>query len=99
MAIHEIMEHAEKHTASFPESGEATGDSGLVVSDDEDEPDQAEEMTTPVKVAYKWSPGDVLCLSCFTPIFSELYYAWWLDERQTDRVEGELLCVTRRNLY
>jgi len=38
---------------------------------------------------YTWSPDDVLCTICFSVIFKSLYFSWWLDERQSDRVEGK----------
>ena len=91
VVIREIMAHAEARATSLLENGE-TSTNDLVVSDDEDdeEPDHP-EVKTAAPASYRWSPDDVLCLSCFSTIFSGLYYAWWLEERQTDRVEGELL--------
>jgi hypothetical protein len=89
--IKEIMAHAEVQAASLLENGE-TSRNDLVVSDDEDDEDEqdGEEAQITATAEYKWSPDDVLCEQCFFPIFSDLYYAWWLEERQTDRVEGEL---------
>jgi hypothetical protein len=84
----EIIAHAEAQTTSHLENGKVS-QNGVMLSDDEGGSDHPD-----VKIAvagYKWSPDDVLCLTCFMDIFKELYYAWWLEERQTDRVEGELI--------
>jgi hypothetical protein len=88
VVIREIMAHAEAQGASLLENGEVSRD-GLMLSDNEGESDHPE--VKPTAAGYKWSPDDVLCLSCFSTIFRNLYYAWWLEERKTDRVEGELI--------
>jgi hypothetical protein len=88
----EIMAHAEARLASLLENGKASGN-GHVVSGDENgncESDRTRATNTTAK-DYSWRPDDVLCAVCFRATFSGLYYAWWLEERQTDRVEGELL--------
>lgn len=44
---------------------------------------------------YRWSPYDLLCQNCFQPLLVQFYYDWWLDERQTDRVDRtyrEFIC-------
>jgi hypothetical protein len=95
------MAHAESRAASLLENGEASTND-LVVSDDEDEDGDGDkdhpEAKNAAPASYMWTPDDVLCLSCFSTIFSGLYYAWWLEERQTDRVEGELVFVSAEYL-
>jgi hypothetical protein len=99
VAIREIMAHAESRAASLLENGGASTNE-LVVSDDEDEEGESghPEAKNVAPADYMWSPDDVLCLSCFSTIFSGLYYAWWLEERQTDRVEGELVFASAEYL-
>jgi hypothetical protein len=45
---------------------------------------------------YKWSPLDPLCFYCFRAVFVEFLYTWWLEERNSDRVEGmSTYCLDR----
>lgn len=78
------MQHAKARAASSLENGDGA-EYGLVLSDDEDE----DEGNEAVPKVYKWSPDDVLCHNCFLSEFEGAYYAWWLEERQTDRVPGK----------
>jgi len=89
VVLREIIAYAEAQATSRLMSGEASGN-GLVFSDDENESDHGEEKKAAVK-EYKWSPEDVLCYPCFEENFQGLYYNWWLEERQTGRVEGKCL--------
>jgi hypothetical protein len=77
LAAREIMKHGEAQLASG---------SGLVVTCESD----GTRTTNAVVKGYNWVPDDVLCRVCFTAIF---YYTWWLEERRTKRVEGELLSL------
>lgn len=97
VVIREITAHAKARAASLLEDGEASTND-LVLSDDEDDDEESNHpaVKTAAHASYRWSPDDVLCLPCFSTVFSELYYAWWLEERQTDRVEGELVLCRRR---
>jgi hypothetical protein len=61
--------------------------SELELSDDEDDAASGEKNPPTPKV-YEWSPLDPLCFDCFRSIFVEFYYAWWVEERNSDRVEG-----------
>jgi hypothetical protein len=90
--IREIMAHAETQIALLLENGDTSGND-LLLSEDEDEGELGGVEAQITVAEYKWSPDAVLCDLCFSTIFSELYYAWWLEERQTSRVESELVFV------
>ncbi|KIM32710.1 hypothetical protein M408DRAFT_326456 [Serendipita vermifera MAFF 305830] len=83
--IREILAHAEAQARARLENNERQGD-GLELSDDEEADESEAENETP-KV-YRWNLDDPLCEVCFTEEFRNVYYAWWLDERQTDRVKA-----------
>jgi hypothetical protein len=83
---HEIMEYAEAQLALLLGNGGSSGNSRVV----KHESDGTRAINTVIQ-DYNWRPDDVLCLACFRATFSGLYYAWWLEERRTNRVEGELL--------
>ena len=80
--LREILAHAEARELTRLENGESGG--GLALSDDEEEGEEEE-----VPKDYKWRTDDPICRSCLLMEIRDLYYAWWLEERQTDRVPGE----------
>jgi hypothetical protein len=85
---HAIMEYAEAQLALLLKNGGSSGNSRVVKR----ESDGINPISALVK-DHNWRPDDVLCLACFHDTFSSLYYAWWLEERRTNRVEGELLSL------
>jgi hypothetical protein len=95
--IKEIMAHAESQAALRLATGDHSDSGVFFVNNGEDEEEELQMGHTEPRVVekalndYKWSPDDVLCPSCFSTIFEGLYCAWWLDERNTNRVDGKML--------
>jgi hypothetical protein len=88
--VTEIINHAlvRAQQSLAGSSNQANNSSALELSDDESaESDEDEENSSRLR-GYKWSPHDPLCSACFHQEFREFYYAWWLEERESDRVEG-----------
>jgi hypothetical protein len=97
--VREVFEHATRQ-ATRSLMNEKIAEHELVLSDDEDEDTKDNSRQANPGAAssnenregeYRWSPLDVLCSRCFQSVFSEKFYAWWLEERQSSRVERELI--------
>lgn len=86
-ALEEILHHAtEKHAQIVKRQGGASGGSS-----DDDGGDESGSSGGSNRYGgkreYKWSPLDVLCASCFRPVLQNHFYAWWINERMSERVE------------
>lgn len=91
--LREIMDFAVDQVSNSPERADPPQTGGLELSDDEDEEEPSKENDESHPHDYKWSPLDPLCGECFVGEFRQFYYSWWLNERSSDRVEGELVFI------
>ncbi|PVF93416.1 hypothetical protein CPB86DRAFT_742648 [Serendipita vermifera] len=94
--VKDVFEHATTQANRSLMNEKVADQHELVLSDDEDEEMKddsgAKKEEEPSSYQgregdYRWSPLDVLCSACFNGVFSEKWYAWWLEERQSSRVE------------
>jgi hypothetical protein len=69
-------------------SGSTTANNSSASKSTGSDKHQDQDDKTPKKPKeYRWSPHDLLCQQCFQPLLVQFYYDWWLDERQTNRID------------